>query len=336
MNEETCLEPLPTTYIVEGAPGYNCWPMIQAVGRRLVCVYTIGKEHNPWEKGRAAFTRFSDDGGATWSERKLLFEDEYCGTSSIGKGLDGNGAALFWIRRLGIEPRMALYRTADGETFKLVSTPALRPNAMQVTDVFKTTDGLMCLWFSDDYSRDKANKSWGTLASRDNGVTWKQRIIEDGLAYADWPTEPSVAVLGNGRLLCIARSEGGSGPQFQLTSADWGKTWSKTRTNIDDVLESTPTLVFGRKTGIVRNYYYQRGIGLLKCRSAMADAVFHDSMAWPEPAVLAQGGTNRPYDSGNANAVGFGDKDAVIYYSGDAVNCNVVVTVAESVIREIR
>ena len=46
------------TYTVEGAPGYNCWPMIQTIGRRLVCVYTIGKEHNPGEKGRAAFSRF--------------------------------------------------------------------------------------------------------------------------------------------------------------------------------------------------------------------------------------------------------------------------------------
>ena len=41
-------------YEVDGTPGYNCWPMIQPVGDRIVCIYTIGKAHNPWEKGRAA------------------------------------------------------------------------------------------------------------------------------------------------------------------------------------------------------------------------------------------------------------------------------------------
>lgn len=316
----------PQTYAVEDAQGYNCWPMLQAVGNRLVCVYTIGKEHDPGEKGRAAFSRFSDDGGVSWSDRKPLFRDLRCGTSSIGKGLDDGGAALFWIRRLGIEPRMALYRTADGVDFELLSTPALSPNAMQVTDIFKIPDGLMCLWFSDDYSRSKANKSWGTLTSRDNGVTWEQRVIEDGLGYPDWPTEPSVAVLGDGRLLCIARCEGGTGAQFQLTSSDWGMSWSRSRTNIADVQESTPSLVFDPETGIVRNYYYQRGAGLLKCRTAVAESVFAKPLSWPDPVVVAYGGTDRPYDSGNANALRFGNEDIVVYYTGDAVNCSVVAT----------
>ena len=48
-------------YEVDGAPGYNCWPMIQPVGNRIVCIYTIGKAHNPWEKGRAAYAKYSDD-----------------------------------------------------------------------------------------------------------------------------------------------------------------------------------------------------------------------------------------------------------------------------------
>lgn len=32
---------------VDSDPGYNCWPMIQPVGNRLVCIYTIGKHHDP-------------------------------------------------------------------------------------------------------------------------------------------------------------------------------------------------------------------------------------------------------------------------------------------------
>ena len=62
-------------YEVDSCPGYNCWPMIQPVGNRLVCIYTIGKHHDPWEKGRAAFSRYSDDGAKTWSEKVLIDQD---------------------------------------------------------------------------------------------------------------------------------------------------------------------------------------------------------------------------------------------------------------------
>ena len=80
-----------TVYEVDSHPGYNCWPMIQHVGRRLVCIYTIGKHHDPWEKGRAAYARHSDDGAKTWSEKVLMDHNASYGTSSIGKGTDKMG-----------------------------------------------------------------------------------------------------------------------------------------------------------------------------------------------------------------------------------------------------
>ena len=86
-------------YEVDGTPGYNCWPMIQPVGDRIVCIYTIGKAHNPWEKGRAAYAKYSDDGARSWSEKILIDCNADYGTSSIGKGTDSQGNALFWIRR---------------------------------------------------------------------------------------------------------------------------------------------------------------------------------------------------------------------------------------------
>lgn len=30
-------------YEVDGTPGYNCWPMIQSVGKRIVCVFSWKK-----------------------------------------------------------------------------------------------------------------------------------------------------------------------------------------------------------------------------------------------------------------------------------------------------
>lgn len=301
--------------------------MIQTVGNRLICIYTIGKEHNPSEKGRAAYARYSDDGARTWSERVLIDQDQAYGTSSIGKGTDENGNALFWIRRMGASERMALYRTRDGKDIELISKPALDPLPMQITDIYHTPEGLECLWFSDDYDRDRANKSWGVLLSKDGGYTWRQRIVEGNLRLEEWPTEPSVIVYGDGRLLAIARSEGGTGNQFQLTSSDWGKTWTKSRTNISDVQESTPTLILDRKTDLVHNYYYQRGAGLLKVRVADAEQIFSSPGSWPEPEIVAEGGRERPYDSGNANAVGRKKTHYITYYSGDPVNCEVLMAV---------
>lgn len=321
----SCGKDAPVVHVVDGDPGYNCWPMIQSVGKRLVCIYTIGKEHNPGEKGRAAYSKYSDDGGRTWSDKVLIDKNDGYGTSSIGKGLDDDGNALFWIRRMGADPRMALYRTAKGEKFELLATPHLDPNPMQITDVFHTPEGLVCLWFSDDYDHHRANKSWGSLTSTDNGKTWEQRVIEDSLRIDQWPTEPSVVVFGDGRLLAIARSEAGTGAQFQLTSTDWGKTWTKARTNINDVRESTPTLILDKKTGLVFNYYYHRGPGLLKLRKTDAESIFNNPESWPEPEVLAQGGTDRPFDSGNANAVVMGRKHFITYYSGNQFDCAVVV-----------
>lgn len=315
-----------TVYEVDSHPGYNCWPMIQHVGKRLVCIYTIGKHHDPWEKGRAAYARYSDDGAKTWSEKVLMDHNASYGTSSIGKGTDKDGNALFWIRRLDTDRRMALYRTSDGIRFELLSAPLLHPKPMQVTDIFHTPDAIACLWFSDDYSPEKANKSWGILISTDNGVTWEQRTIEDHLKINEWPTEPSVAVLGDGRLLAVARSEGNTGYQFQLTSSDWGKTWEKHRTNITDIKESTPSLIFDKASGRIYNYYYQRGAGLLKVRVAKANKVFTSPLSWPKPRIIAHGGTKRPWDSGNANAVASGKKHFITYYTGDSINCKVVVS----------
>ena len=91
------------------------------------------------------------------------------------------------------------------------------------------------------------------------------------------------------------------------------------------MLQSTPTLIYDKAKGLIHNYYYQRGEGLLKVRTASLKEVLEDGKAWPEPQVLAEGGRERPYDSGNANAVALKSRHFITYYSGDSVNCRVVV-----------
>lgn len=245
----TPVKDLPAPENVETAQGYNSWPMMQALGGKLVCVYSRGSGHTIGEGRRGAYVRASEDGGKTWSEETLLSNDPDFGEVPIGKGLDENGDMLAWIRFVGkgrVEHK--LFRTKDGKNFEFVCSPKLSPTPMQITDVFKVpTVGLMAIWFTGNYGENALN-SWGTLVSKDNGKTWTQKTVESGLDRKNWNTEQSAAYIGNGRILAIARIEHSADSteraQFQLESRDYGKTWTRERTNIGDIFISTPSIVY--------------------------------------------------------------------------------------------
>ena len=311
---------------VQAPPKYNSWPMVQTLGDKVVCAYSRGSAHTIDEGKRGVYARISDDCGKTWGDEVCVVNDPSVGEVTIGKGLDNVGAMLLWIRRWGKEKGHDLYRTTDGRIFEKISSPSFSPMPMQVTDVFKVPSvGLMSLWFAGEYRNKENGHSWGTLTSVDNGRTWTQHTVEDNLSKADWPTEQSAVHLGGDRILAIARSEGGGGQQFQLTSTDNGKTWKRTRTNITDVRESTPSLIFDSKTGLVYNYYYQRGAKKLKQRIAKAAFIFDHPTKWPEPETLAEGTEERDYDAGNVNVTVYGDRHLMATYSGTTKDCAVFV-----------
>ena len=310
--------------VVQNCPGYNSWPMVQAIGNRLVCAYSRGWGHNIFEEGRGVYARFSDDFGRTWSKEVCVVNTRDHGECAIGKGLDGTGAMLLWVRAFGkSDKHHELYRTEDGVHFGRIAVPNLSPTPVQITDVFTVPGkGLMALWFAGAFTGDR--KSWGTLVSADNGRTWRQKTVEFVGGDADWATEPSAVLLGNGRILAVARTEinNASARQFQLTSTDNGDTWKRERTNIGDVCYSTPSLVHVADGDIVYNYYYERGKGLIKRRVCTASSVFNDPLAWPEPQVVGLGGKIVP-DAGNANVTTIGNRRFIAYYSGKAPNTSI-------------
>ena len=235
---------------------------------------------------------------------------------------------LLWVRRIGSGKwDHDLYRTTDGVTFDLVATPELEVQPMQITDVFSVPEvGLMSLWFAGNYS-DEAVHSWGMVTSSDDGATWKQTTIESGLTKLDWPTEPAAVYLGDGRIFAIARTESGGQSQFQMTSTDFGKTWKRERTNIADIKASTPSLILDPETGLVSNYYYERGRGILRRRVVDVEKIFDHPRQWPPSEVIALG-SKIAYDSGNANATVIGDTHYISFYSGKAPDTSVMVSAA--------
>jgi len=313
--------------VVQDAPGYNSWPMMQAMGNLLVCGYSRGSAHTIDEGKRNAYVKTSADGGRTWSEERILAADPAIGEVNEGAGLDSTGAALFWVRCWGAPQarRHELYRTTDGVRFEKIASLVPEPFPMQIMDpVIVEGLGLVSPWFAGSYKQDGAN-TWGLFVSKDDGRTWEKRVIEEKLSVADWVTEPSLVDLGGGRLLVVGRCER-QGGLFQVTSVDGGKTWCKRRTNITDVLESTPSLVHDKANGLLCVYYYQRGARQLKRRIVQALTVFDAPLAWPEPEVLAEGEEKRAYDAGNVKATRLGDTDCCAWYTGTETDTAVVVT----------
>ncbi len=318
-------EPSLQPRVVQEAHGYNSWPMIQALGDKLVCVYSRGSGHTIGEDARAVYARTSTDGGKTWTPETVVANTPGYGEVEVGKGVDSTGAMLLWVRRVGKEWHHDLYRTTDGVTFTLVATPKLAVRPMQITDVFAVpTAGLMALWFAGDYG-DKPTNAWGTLTSSDNGATWTQTPVESGLTKAQWPTEPAAVYLGKGRILAIGRTEL-KGGQFQLTSTDDGKTWMRSQTNIDDVTASTPSLILDAKTGLLSNYYYHRGAGVLRRRVVDPERVFSHPLDWPASEQVAEG-SKVMFDAGNANATAIGGTHYVSFYSGKAPDTGILLSV---------
>ncbi len=320
-----------TPHVVQDVSGYNSWPMIQAIGEKLVCVYSRGTKHTIDEDSRLVYARTSTDGGKTWTEETLIADTPGFGEVAVGKGLDSSGAMLLWVRRVGAQGRLHdLYRTTDGVGFNLVASPELDVIPVQITDVFEVpTVGLMAIWFAGDYRDRGPTHSWGTLTSSDDGRTWKQTTIESDLTLADWPTEPAAAYLGEGKILIVARTEnkGRSTPdplQFQMVSTDNGATWKRTQTNIDDVYASTPTLVFDAESRLLSNYYYQRGKGILRRRVANAEHIFGNPLDWPDSEVVATG-SKVTYDAGNVNATAINGAHYLTYYSGKKPDTTVLV-----------
>ena len=320
----TPVAPPAKPHVVQDVSGYNSWPMMQAIGEKLVCAYSRGSAHTIDEGRRDLYARTSTDGGKTWTPETVVANTPEYGEVPVGKGLDSNGAMLLWVRRIGPEWHHDLYRTTDGVTFTLVATPKLAVRPMQITDVFAVPKvGLMALWFAGDYG-DKPTNAWGTVTSSDHGATWTQTTVESELPKAEWPTEPAAVYLGEGKILAIARTE--TGPtQWQLVSIDSGATWKRSPTNIGDILSATPSLILDAKTGLLSNYYYHRGKGLLRRRVVDPQSIFDHPGSWPASEVVATG-SESTWDAGNVNATTISGTHYLSFYSGESPNTSVFVS----------
>jgi hypothetical protein len=112
-----------------------------------------------------------------------------------------------------------------------------------------------------------------------------------------------------------------------MVSSDYGATWTRAQTNIGDVLLSTPSLILDAETGLLNNYYYQRGRGgILRRRVVDPDSVFGNPLHWPASEAVATG-SQSTIDAGNVNATTIRGTHYLAFYSGKDPNTAILMSV---------
>lgn len=250
--------------------GYNAFPFIGTVNNKLVCVYSIGKNHTD-NTNVDIFVKTSPN-GVIWSKAKKIISTENVRDTITGLGHDSLGIIYFWNRKgtpVNADCSFDLYKTSDGIKFTKKSSPAFDIKPSHIGDALHIpTVGVISF-----YNTYRANRnSYGYVLTKDGGETWSQVEIANPSTQSDTPTEISGTYIGDGKILALGRSED-SAAMFQIQSSDFGKTWETKITNITDVYLSTPTLIYD-DDGYITVYYYNRADGKLKKRKAIASTVF--------------------------------------------------------------
>lgn len=305
-------------FYVSTDDGYNAFPFIGVVKDKLVCVYSVGKNHTD-NTSVDIFAKTSQN-GVIWSKAKKIISTENVRDTITGLGHDSLGIIYFWNRKgtpVNADCSFDLYKTSDGIVFTKKSSPVFDIKPSHIGDALHIPT-LGVISFYNTYRATR--NSYGYVLTKDGGETWSQIEIASPTTQSDTPTEIYGVYIGDGKIIALGRSED-SAAMFQIQSNDYGKTWENKKTNITDVYLSTPTLIYG-DDGYITVYYYNRADGKLKKRRAIASTVFENPSSWGEPSNIASGAVGQ--DAGNANSVKFNGNNIIAYYSGTDTETSVI------------
>ena len=87
------------------------------------------------------------------------------------------------------------------------------------------------------------------------------------------------------------------------------------KTNITDVMISTPSLQYDPQSDRLNCFYYYRGRGVLNRRSMPAKEAFRSPLNWSAPETVAIGSRDMR-EAGNVNGLFCGGSHILAYYSG--------------------
>ena len=297
--------------------GYNCWPFIGTVGDNLVCLYSKGSNH--YDAGFNVYSIVSTN-GVIWSEPTLIFGSPNIRENITGKGQNSEGDLLIWLRKTQSDEKtiFELHKTTDGVSYSKVSEISINNDSFaHIGDIIWQPYSKSLTAFYNTYGD---TREWGVLRSSDDGVTWTQTPIETGISVSECPLEISGTYLNSGKMIAIGRNDSGENAKlFQLESTNYGATWEKYTTNIDDTYQSTPSLCNVKDE--LTLFYYHRCTGKLRMRKNKYTDVW-DTHEWSESKVVALG-SKSPLDAGNVNATVWNEYLVASFYSGNEENTGI-------------
>jgi len=210
---------------------------IQLDSGRIVFVYTRfsgGKDDND---AADLVSRFSDDGGRTWSAKDELVVPNEGGMNVMSVSLlrlHSGGIALFYLRKNSKHDcRLLLRQSSDeGKTWSEATTCMQEVAYFVVNNdrVIQLEDGrLLVPAARHAWDTDKRREHRGVAVcfySDDDGATWMQSIseLEAPEESRTGLQEPGIVPLADGRLWMLSRTD--LGTQWQSFSGDRGETWS--------------------------------------------------------------------------------------------------------------
>lgn len=301
---------------------YKSWPFIGTVANRLVCLFAAGTSHTDLYSN--IYYKTSEN-GVIWSSEKKIISSDDVRDNITGKGYDNDGNLLFWIRRGfpgASTTKFELYKTIDGNTFEKVFSQLFPTANGHIGDIVNVPEhGLFAFWNSYGDAR-----SWGYVKSTDNGETWTETILETEQKKTDCPVEMSPVYLGNGKILVMGRQdEDETYGTFQIQSNDYGKTFTKSSTNIY-VRSATPSVLYDSDTDTLSLYYFDRWVGELKLITTLSETIWDAPTAWGDATAIVQV-ESRGQDCGNVNACQFGDIQLASFYSGNETDTGIYVVI---------
>lgn len=305
---------------------YTAWPFVAPLGNRVYCLYSRGTGHTD-NVTPSIYMKSSLD-GVSWTMEKQIINTDGIRDTITGIGNDADGNIVFWDRvgaPDGVSEVFKFYKTTDGKTFTLVSTPTFDVNPSHIGDIIYAEGyGLISFW---NKTGSGSTRSYGMLISDDGGSTWTQLTFGSAMDSTTCPSEISPVYLGSGKIIAMGRRDGyvqiSDNKMYQIQVSYSNSEWSYTlsNTNISDISLSTPSLLYDPSDNSLALYYYDRSTGNLRVRKALVSTVDGNPTEWPDSSVVITDGTGQ--DSGNVNATSFNEYQIVAYYSGDSTNTGV-------------
>lgn len=294
---------------------YNCWPvLVKTNTNRYVVFYASGLSHlstgNEDVAGRKLCYKYSDNYGVTWSDETVLFYDPNMDFATFGASSLSNGDIICFVVKKVL---------VDGVTTEIDNLVIKSSdNGSNFAEVFAFSDSTDEIIRSVSYANVPVEMDNGKIIaskqvrvggyiglafifSSDNGNSWNESVTvippDTYTSYDQLPWEVRIAYLGGGRLLAIGRNNVGN--VYQLNSSDYGQTWTRYTTNINDCRKNCLYPLFFKAENQIVLYYNDRSSNTVKKRTVDATFAFKNPTLWPEAKVIT-------YTSSSANSADSG------------------------------